>query len=74
MNINVKTRQIPLYVLVNLAISFLAFWFIDTQVQRTILLAIALFFSIYLGKRNIDRLGLFIPVFLCWFIFYLIQK
>lgn len=73
MAININTKKIPLFVLATVAISVLIFWYLQTQAQVVMLITL-LFSAIYLGKRNIDRLGLFLPVLIGWFIVYFIKK
>lgn len=73
MAINIETKKIPLFVLATVAISVLVFWYLQTQAQVVMLFAL-LFIAIYLGKRNIDKLGLFLPVLIGWLIVYFIKN
>lgn len=70
---NITSKQTPIFILIGAVISTLIFWYIQSQFQQSLLLIALLFAAIYLGHRKVDKLILFLPVFIGWLVVFLIK-
>jgi len=67
-------KKIVVFIVVILLLSTLLFWQIQSSYHKAILLIVFTLSAAYLGKRNIDKVILFIPTLIGFLIVYFLKR